>query len=57
MDMAKREPNNQADQLVGAFSRIDEKVSQMRSLAESDQEFGLRVEFSTFRYLEINGCH
>ena len=38
MDMAKREPNNQADQLVGAFSRIDEKVSQMRSLAESDQE-------------------
>ena len=38
MDMAKQELGNQADQLVGAFSRIDEKVSQMRSSAESDPE-------------------
>ena len=38
MDMAKQELGNQADQLVGRFSRIDEKVSQMRSSAESDPE-------------------
>lgn len=38
MNMAEQEPDNQADQLVGVFHRIDEKVNSMRSSIESDPE-------------------
>ncbi len=38
MSMVGQEPGNQADQLVGVFHRIDEKVNSMRSSIESDPE-------------------
>lgn len=38
MSMVGQEPGKQADQLVGVFHRIDEKVNSMRSSIESDPE-------------------